>query len=396
MSKDFWLKRKKYLLAGGVAALLLSLLWAFSGDEEEISYLIEVAQVGDIVKTVNATGEVAAVQLVDVGAQVSGQIKTLHVKVGQKVAEGELIAEIDSITQQNELDTNRARLATYESQLVSRQVALKVAQTQYERELELKARKATSEENLENAENALESAKAAVDEMESLIVQTRISVDTAETNLGYTRIVSPLTGTILSVAVEQGQTVNANQTTPTIAQIADLSQMEVRMQISEGDVTKVKPGMEVQYTILSEPDRVFTGVLNSVDPGLTTLSDGSYEGSIEAGTAVYYYGKLLADNKDGSLRIGMTTQNTITIGEARGVLVVPSIAVTQHEGRSFVRVMEKKKPVEREIETGLSDNMYTEVISGLSEGDEVVAAQMTAEEMAASLASGGGRRGPRL
>ncbi len=396
MFKEFWLKRKKYLLAGGAALVLLGLLRAFSGGEEEVSYLIEVARVGDIVKTVNATGEVAAVQLVDVGAQVSGQIKTLHVKVGQKVTEGELIAEIDSITQQNELDTNRARLATYESQLVSRQVALKVAQTQYERELELKARKATSEENLENAENALESAKAAVDEMESLIVQTRISVDTAETNLGYTRIVSPLTGTILSVAVEQGQTVNANQTTPTIAQIADLSQMEVRMQISEGDVTKVKPGMEVQYTILSEPDRVFTGVLNSVDPGLTTLSDGSYEGSIEAGTAVYYYGKLLADNKDGSLRIGMTTQNTITIGEARGVLVVPSIAVTQHEGRSFVRVMEKKKPVEREIETGLSDNMYTEVISGLSEGDEVVAAQMTAEEMAASLASGGGRRGPRL
>lgn len=390
-------KRKLLIVVSFLLVTAFFLVWAFSGDDEKVSYLTEVVRVGDIVRTVNATGEVAAVQLVNVGAQVSGQIEKLNVQLGQKVQKGELVAEIDSTTQKNDLATNKAKLSTYESQLASRKVALKVAQIQYDREIKLKERNATSDENMENAENALESARAAVDEMESLIIQTRISVDTAEINLGYTQISSPLNGTVVSIPVEEGQTVNANQTTPTIAQIADLSQMEIRMQISEGDVTKVKTGMKVEYSILSEPNRVFSGTLSSVDPGLTTLTDGSYSGSADAGTAIYYYGKLVVPNEDGALRIGMTTQNIITIGEARKVMIVPSIAVTHRGGRGYVRVLEKGKPVDREIETGLTDNMNTQVISGLKEGDEVVAAQMTAAELAESSTNSRMRGGsPRI
>ena len=391
-------KRKIILVVAFVAVATFFLSWAFSGDDESVSYLTEVVRVGDIVKTVHATGEVAAVQLVNVGAQASGQIKTLKVQLGQKVTKGDLVAEIDSTTQKNDLAISKAKLSTYESQLISRRVALKVAQSKYDREQKLKERNATSDENLENAENSLESAKASVDEMESLVAQTRISVDTAETNLGYTRISAPLNGTVVSVPVEEGQTVNANQTTPTIVQVADLNLMEIKMQISEGDITKVQPGMKVNYTILSEPNRAFSGVLSSVDPGLTTLSSGSYNGSIDSGTAVYYYGKLVVPNEDGTLRIGMTTQNTITIGEAKGVLIVPSIAVSRRKGQSFVRVLEKGKPVEREIKLGLSDNMNTEVLEGLKDGEEVVAAQMSAAELAANSANVNARMrgGPRL
>jgi len=369
---------------------------ALNPAKPQVSYLTEKVRRGDIVKTVDTTGEVASAQLVDVGAQVSGRIERLLVVPGQKVSQDELIAEIESITQRNELAASRARLSSYEAQLLSRQVTLKTAQTKYDRELKLKNRGATIEETLENAEQALASALAALAETESLILQARISVDTAEINLGYTRITSPLTGTVVSVPVEKGQTVNANQQTPTIAQIADLSRMEIKMQISEGDVTKVRPGLKVSYTILSEPERIFTGVLDSVDPGLTALSDGGYTGSTSAGTAVYYYGKLKADNADGTLRIGMTTQNTIIIDEVRDVLMVPSIAVNSNgSDTAVVRTMEKDQPTDRAIKIGLSDNMNTQVLSGLDEGEEVVAAQMSAAEVE-SAATVRLRGGPRL
>ena len=379
--------RKHIKLIVSIAALLLLLTiiaLAFSGGEEKVSYLTETVRRGDIVKTVNATGEVAAGQLVSVGAQVSGQIETLAVQLGQEVKKGDLIADIDSTTQRNDLEINKAKLSTYEAQLLARQTALKVAESQYEREKKLKSRDAASDESLENMENTLAAARASIDETVSLIAQTKISVNTAETNLGYTRILAPMDGTVVSVPVEEGQTVNANQTTPTIIQLADLKKMEIKMQISEGDVTKVKAGMTVSYTILSEPNRSFSGTLSSVDPGLTTLSDGSYSGSTDTSTAVYYYGKLVVPNEHGILRIGMTTQNTIIIGEAKNALIVPSIAVTRHGPKSFVQVLEKGQPVERAIKVGLSDNMNTQVLEGLEEGDQVVAAQMTSSELAAA------------
>ncbi|MDR1111285.1 MAG: efflux RND transporter periplasmic adaptor subunit [Deltaproteobacteria bacterium] len=352
------------------------------GGQEEVSYLTEQVRRGDIVKTVAATGEVSAVQLVSVGAQVSGQIRVLAVALGQEVKSGDLIAEIESTTQRNDLEINKAKLRTYEAQLAARELSLKVAESQFARERKLSAGHASSDESLENAENALASARAGLDEIRSLITQARVSVGTAETNLGYTRIVAPLDGTVVSVQVEEGQTVNANQSAPTIVQVADLRRMEVRMQISEGDITKVRPGLPIRYTILSEPSRVFDGVLDSVDPGPAALSDGGYQGATDSSTAVFYYGKLLAPNDDGVLRIGMTTQNTITIAEAREVLIVPSIAVARRRGRSLVQVMDNGRPVEREVTTGLSDDMSVEVLGGLGEGELVVTAQMSASELA--------------
>ena len=394
------LKLSRRQMKFGLSVLAVLLVWglvrAFMPSKPQVNYLTERVRRGDIVKTVATTGEVASSQLVNVGAQVSGKIENLYVLPGQRVEQDELLAEIDSTTQRQELAASQARLASYEAQLLSRQVALKTAQSKYDRELKLKKREATSEENLENAEQALAAARAALAETESLILQASTAVETAAANLGYTRITSPLDGTVVSVPVKKGQTVNANQVAPTIVQIADLSLMEIRMQISEGDVTLVRPGLKVSYTILSEPNRVFTGVLDSVDPGLTTLSDGQYTGSTSAGTAVYYYGKLKADNLDGALRIGMTTQNTIVIDEAREALMAPSIAVNPTgRGTALVKVLEKGRTVEREIRIGLSDNMNTQILEGLKEGEEVVAAQMSAGEMERSGAVRI-RGGPRL
>ncbi len=401
------MKKKLFLIAALVVAAAAVAWYVLRADQGDgIAYLTEPVITGDLVKTVNATGEVGAVQLVSVGAQVGGQIKKLHVVLGQDVKKGDLIAEIDSVPQLNQLETDKARLESYKSQLAAKKVALKIAKTKYDREQQLKKRDASSKESLEDAENAYALAKAEVTELESLIRQSQIAVNTDEVNLGYTRITAPLDGTIVSVPVDEGQTVNANQTTPTIVQIADLDKMEIKIEISEGDITAVKPGMPIKYTILSDPETVYDATLTSIDPGLTTLTDGSYKTTSSTGSsassssssssnnAVYYYGKALIDNKGGPLRIGMTTQNVITVADVRNALLVPVVAVTARDGKKYVRVLDAAgQPEEREVATGLADGIHIQILSGLRAGDAVITAQLTQKERDAELQKR--HRGPR-
>lgn len=395
--------KKKLILATAVLLAGTALfLFLRSGRKDEIAYLTEPARMGDIVRVVNAAGEIGAVQLVSVGAQVGGQITKLYVTVGDKVNKGDLIAEIDSVPQLNQLETDKAKLQAYEAQLAAEKVNLRIARIRYEREKQLKQRDAASKQSLEDAQNALALAEAQTAQLESQIRQTRISVNTDEVNLGYTRITAPLDGTVMSVPVDEGQTVNANQTTPTIAQIADLTRLENKIEISEGDVTSVRPGMDITYTILSEPENAFHARLTSIDPGLTTLTDGSYKTTSSAGTgsssssssntAVYYYAKALIPNPEGLFRIGMTTQNSITAARAENVLTAPAVAVFSRDGRQFVRVLEPDGTVtEKEVTVGLSDGLRMEIRSGLQQGEAVITAQLTQQELAAETQ----RRSPR-
>lgn len=400
--------RNKTFLAGLLILLLCAggiWYWRKNADDRSgINYLTETVRRGEILATVNASGELDAMVSVDVGAQVSGQIEKLYVELGRQIKKGDLIAEIDSTTQRNELEKSKAQLASYEAQLAARKVTRDVAQARYNREVKLRSTDSTSRENLESAQQTLASAKADVAEMESQIVQARLAVSTAETNLGYTRISAPLDGTVVSIPVEEGQTVNANQTTPTIVKVADLSRMENKIEISEGDITRVAPGMPVIYTILSEPDISFRAKLDSIDPGNTSVtnagatSSGSSSSS-SSNEAIYYYGKSIVSNEDGRLRIGMTTQNTIVVSRAQDVLIVPSIVLEKRTARGrtsyFVQVLTPAGTVEeRAVETGVSDNLNTQIVSGLAEGERVVSSMMSqAEEAAASVAK---MRGPRM
>ena len=371
-----------------IVLILASLVFWITTREDDVTYMTEKVRTGNISQVVEATGEVAAVNLVSVGAQVSGQIKKLYVVLGQEVKQGEMIAEIDSQTQENTLNTDKAKLDNYKAQLEARKIILAISRKQYNRERILIKTNSTSQQNLENARDAYATAKANVNEMESLIRQTQIAINTDETNLGYTKIRAPLNGTIVSVPVEEGQTVNANQTTPTIVQIANLNDMEIDIEISEGDITKVKPGMKIDYTILSEPNTVFHARLDSIDPGLTTLTDGSYDksssstsSSSSSNEAVYYYGRAYVDNPEGKLRIGMLTQNTIHVSSAENVLIVPSITISSQQGKHFVRVLTDKKKVEkREVETGISDGVFTEIKSGLNDDEQVISSEVSKGE----------------
>ena len=384
------MKKKLFLIAALAVAAAVAAWYVLRMDQGDgMAYLTEPVTIGNITRTVNATGEVGAVQLVSVGAQVGGQIKKLHVVLGQDVKKGDLIAEIDSVPQLNQLETDKARLQSYESQLAAK----KIAKTKYDREMQLKKRDAASKESLEDAENAYALAKAEVTELESQIRQARIAVNTDEVNLGYTRITAPLDGTIVSVPVDEGQTVNANQTTPTIVQIADMDKKEIKIEIYEGDITAVKPGMPITYTILSNPETEYKATLTSIDPGLTTLTDGSYKTTSSTGSsassssssssnnAVYYY--------------GMTTQNVITVADVKDALLVPVIAVQSRNGKKFVRVLGPgDKPERREVTTGIADGIHIQILSGLKEGDAVITAQVTQQERDAQVQQR--HRGPRL
>ena len=368
----------------------------FKVKEEGVEFITKKAKKGSFSKKVDATGEIFATELIDVGAQVSGQIKKLYVKLGDQVKKGDMIASIDNSTQQNSIDNKEAQLAIYKAQLESAKVALNIAKTQFDRENALFSKNATSKQEFESAKNTFSSNSAKIKELEAQIKQTNIELSTAKINLGYTKITAPRDGTVVSVQVEEGQTVNANQTTPTIVNIADLSHVKMKMQIAEGDITKIKVGTPVEYSILSEPTKKFQTTISSIDPGLTTLSDGSYgssssskssySSSSSSSSAVYYYAQSIVDNKDGILRIGMTTQNELLIANVEGAIIVPSIGIKKDENGTFVYVLKDGKPVKTAVKTGIKDNLDTQIISGIKEGDEIITSQGSSSEIAKMIA----------
>ena len=368
----------------------------FKVKDEKVEFITKKAKKGSFSKKVDATGEIFATELIDVGAQVSGQIKKLYVKLGDQVKKGDMIASIDSSTQQNSIDNKEAQLAIYKAQLESAKVALNIAKTQFDRENALFSKNATSKQEFESAKNTYSANSAKIKELEAQIKQTNIELSTAKINLGYTKITAPRDGTVVSVQVEEGQTVNANQTTPTIVNIADLSHVKMKMQIAEGDITKIKVGTPVEYSILSEPTKKFQTTVSSIDPGLTTLSDGSYgssssskssySSSSSSSSAVYYYAQSIVDNKDGILRIGMTTQNELLIANVEDAIIVPSIGIKKDENGTFVYVLKDGKAVKTAVKTGIKDNLDTQIISGINEGDEIITSQGSSSEIAKMIA----------
>lgn len=356
------------VIAGGAI-----LWWSLRDETPKNEYITTVVKKGDIIQSVDAVGEVFSRNLVDVGAQVSGQIKELYVKVGDRVKAGDKIAQIDSIKQQNTLDQQLAALEILEAKLNSAKISVDIALKQYEREQNLAKQNATSQESLENAKDTYSLKLASLKEIEAQIKQTGIEIDTARTNLGYTDIRAPFDGVVVSVPVEVGQTINANQTTPTLVNIADLTKMEIRLQVSEGDVSNIKVGNKVEYSILSNNSKKYTAYISSIDPGLTTLSDGTYStNSSSSSSAVYYYAKVNVDNSDEILRIGMTTENKIIIAENKDVLYLPTTAIKSDKKGKFVYIKNGDKVEQKSIKTGVTNGINTQIIEGLNEGEEVI------------------------
>ena len=393
------MKKRFFILLGLAVAAGAAYYFFSSNNKQETTYLTESVTRGDVEKTVVASGSVESVNEVDVGAQASGKITKLYAKLGQEIKKGEMIADIDSTTQINTLNTKKAALVSYQAQLKAKKTAYDIALSSYNRLSKLYSQKATSLDSVNIAKSTLDNAKAEMEAIEANIKQAEIEVNTAETNVGYTKITAPMDGTVISVPVSEGQTVNANQTTPTIVTIADLSKMKIKPEISEGDITKVKAGQEVSFTILSDSQTVYHSVIDSVDPANTTTTDSSSTSSSTSSSssssttsAIYYYANVLIDNPDRTLRIGMTTENNIKIANAKDVLLVSNMAIQKRDGKSFVNVLnDKNQSEQREVETGVQNDFQTEIKSGLNEGEKVIVSQVANGEKVGSMP-----RGPRM
>ncbi len=388
----FFKNKKKLLVYVILAAAAAGLYFKYFKKEDTITYITQPVRRQNVEKVVNATGEVKAVDLVTVGAQVSGKIEKLYVSIGQTVKMGDMIAEIDSTTQQNDVDIAKAKMSSYQAQLKAAKTSLKIAKKQYQRMQSLKKQNAASTEDLENAEDGYESAMSKVAEIEASLKETEISLSTAEINLGYTKITAPLDGTIVSVPVKVGQTINAAMDTPTIVQIADLNQMEIYIEISEGDIGNIKPGVKVTYSVLADMNKVYETTLKSIDPALTLLTDDQYTEVVDSSEAIYFYGRLVVPNADGKLRIGMTTQNVIYVESAEDVLTVPAMALKGDVDGKYVEVRTAEGVERRPVITGVSDDLNVEIKKGVSEGEEVVIAKMSSAEISDKAANARGAR----
>ncbi|MCF3098797.1 efflux RND transporter periplasmic adaptor subunit [Aeromonas australiensis] len=328
----------------------------------------------DIAQTVLASGVLQAVEQVDVGAQVSGQVTKLAVEAGDQVKQGDLLAEIDPLIAQNNLKTAEAELASNRAQLKIKQAQLKQNELAWRRQQQMFKQQASSRADLESAEALLAVTRAELQNSQANIDNALIKVDRAKTELGYTKILAPMDGTVISIVTRQGQTLAASQTVPTVLKLANLETMTVKAQISEADVTKVKAGMPVYFTLIGDADTRYQGRLRAVELAPTNINDQAATGTATNNAAVYYYALFDVPNPAHTLRVAMTTQVTIVLGERKQVLTVPQTALGKSLGDNEyeVTVIKADDTTEtRHIKTGMKDEIRIEVISGLSEKEEV-------------------------
>ena len=460
---------KKSAIKWGVIALIIVALGAlayktFKPKDTTPNYLTATAEIGDIENNVMASGKVKALNTVDVGAQVSGEVTRLFVDVGDEVKKGDLIAQIDQVTQKNNLSNEQASLEQSEAalqsaraELLSRQAGLKSAQADLaSRQAELKqaqadfsrlqgllaidaisqqdydtqaTKVATAQAAVANARAAIDTAKAAIattkaniNSQQAALRKSQTNVSTAQEDLSYTTIRAPMSGTVVSVTTEQGTTVNANQTAPTIVTLADLSTVRINAQISEADVINVKAGLPVYFNIIGNPDQKYDATLKAIEPAPEKISDTS---STDA--AIYYVGYIEVPNTERRFRIDMTAQVYIVINQAKNALLIPSAAL-QPAGKSrksgnakkgaatantaanadknsrsdsdsrsdndsgattaMVRVLKADgEVVEQTVKVGINNRVNAQILSGLKEGDEVILGEEGADK------SKGGRGG---
>ena len=449
-------QQKKWLKWGIIALVLLALAWALyqwlKPEEVKPNYITATAEIDDIENTVMASGKVKAINTVDVGAEVSGEVTKLYVDVGSEVQTGDLIAQIDQVTQQNNLSNQQASLVQSEASLqsaksdlfsqqaslktayatlASRQAELKQAQADFDRLAPLININAISQQEYENARTKVETAQAnvataqaGIDTAKASIVsaesniasqqadlqKAQTNLDTASNDLGNTIIKAPMNGTVVSVTTEQGATVNAMQSAPTIVTLADLSTVRINAQISEADVVKVSAGMPVYFNTIGDPDTKYDAVLTAIEPAPETISTSSATNS-----AVYYIGYIEVPNPDRKFRIDMTTQVFIVTDKAQDAVIVPSSAVleggTQAGGANgrqndanntdpssqsmtkpntltsptpkgkYVRVLKADGTVEnRAVTVGIDNRVNAQILSGLTKGEDVILSESSGDK----------------
>lgn len=360
------------VLGGGAFAL-------WGGRENGVKFRTEEVTRGTIEAAVTATGTVNAVTTVLVGTQVSGTIKSLYADFNSPVKQGQLIAQIDPATFEAQVAQARANLLSAQANQVKAEATLADARRTMERNKELFARNFISRSEVDTAGTNYETAQAQVSAAKAQAAQAAAALRMAEINLRYTKIVSPVDGTVVSRNVDVGQTVAASFQTPTLFTIAkDLTKMQINTNVAEADIGRVAVGQPVEFTVDAYPESVFKGNVAEVRNAPITVQN-----------VVTYDVVVKVDNPDLTLKPGMTANISIIVASKKEVLKLPNGALRfklsdarpagapqktrqKDKGRG-VWVLEQGTPRRIAVTTGISDGSSTELLSGeLREGQQVI------------------------
>lgn len=339
----------------------------------------------NIENSVTALGTLQPRRYVDVGAQASGQIQKIHVEAGDTVKEGQLLVEIDPSTQKAKLDAGRFSIENLKAQLQEQRAQHDLAQQKYQRQQQLAAGGATREEDVQTARAEVRATQARIDMFQAQIRQAQASLRSDEAELGYTRIFAPMSGTVVAVGAREGQTLNAQQQTPLILRIARLSPMTVWAEVSEADIGHVKPGMTAYFTTLSGGSRRWSSTVRQILPVPPRPLEQNQGGSPTSGRSgservVLYTVLLDVDNADNSLMTDMTAQVFFVAQQAQNTLTVPSAALqpgTRAQWQRVQIVAANGDIQSRDVRTGISDRLRTQVLEGLAEGDHILSTPAT-------------------
>lgn len=383
------------MIAAAVAVAVVGLgAWLIWGtDSASDTYLTQRVTVGSVEDSVTALGNIQPLQFVDVGTQVSGQLRTIHVDYGQAVKKGDLLAEIDPTIYQSRVNADEAQLMNLRAQLAQRQAQKALAEQQFARQKELIKENATSQDAFESAESNLKVNIAQIAQLQAQIKQTESTLSGDLANLGYTKIYATMDGTVVNLIAKEGQTLNANQTAPLVLRIADLATMTVYAQVSEADVPKLKVGMRAYFTTLGISDKRRYGTLRQIIPTPEVVNN-----------VVLYNCLFDVPNPEGDLLPQMSAQVYFVAAEAHDVPLVsvsalhqvrgggnrdaaatppaagqrrarggqPTDATPERKPRYTVRVLEDGEPVTREVEVGVMNRLVAEIKSGLQPDEEVI------------------------
>lgn len=368
---------KKIVIAIAVI-LLIATPFVFKNKNNKVEYVSEPVQARTITQIVEATGTIEPINTVSIGSQVSGRIEQIFVDYNSKVEKGQQLAQIDTSLFEAQLQQSQANINNAKATLEKNEAQLEYDTKTYHRYKNLYDRNLVSKNDLDSAKSAYKSDLAQVAAAKAQIMQAQANYATAAANMGYTKIVSPVNGIVISKEVEVGQTVAASFQTPTLFTVAeDLTKMRIETSVSEADIGKVKEGQEVEYTLDGYPDSIFKGIVTQVRLSPTTESN-----------VVTYTVVIEVENDEGKLLPGMTANVSIITGKKENILTVPNVALkftvannTKRYDKKGIWIAKKGKPVRIDVETGVSDDTYTEIISNeIKEGDVVYTRNLTANK----------------
>ncbi|NLN39064.1 MAG: efflux RND transporter periplasmic adaptor subunit [Smithella sp.] len=387
--------KKMIIAAALVIAVLGAAFFYLKSSGSAVQYTTQKPLRCDIRETVSATGTVNAVTTVLVGTQVSGTIQKLYADYNSMVKEGQILALIDPASFEAQVAQSSANLLLAEANLEKAKIALRDTHTNFERNKILFEKNFVSKSDLDASETAYLSAAAQIKASEAQVAQARASLQLAQTNLRYTKILSPVNGTVISRSVDVGQTVAASFQTPTLFTIAqDLTQMQIDASIDEADIGRIKAGGPVAFTVDAYPEMTFKGNVSEIRNAPTTVQN-----------VVTYSVIVKVDNPELKLKPGMTTSLSFIVADKNNVLCIPNaalrvkisdpkIAAAAPKGTG-VWVLKNKKPGRVFLTTGISDNRNTEVISGdISEHAEIIVE--VREKNQKQSVQPGARPGPRF